>query len=842
MKKLSFLLIGLCLVLFGCPHNAEISDGEKTVQGKQYDTISSLAYIGGSVVYNPSNPLSAQLYNGANIAIYHSELKKTQESAEALIEGKTETENWTTKTVDTFSIDREKDIYGYLKIQSVSSQAIIFDYHRFITDEKKDVKSYNLQKGKTLDLNKDGNPDLRYTPLIPIREGFEGAMCLEFISDQESGYSTMYATVTDEALARNTRTLEEYKNSTFYGVNSNGSFIYISGADGTSFNTRAAISEFSTEGISHGDYVINSANGEIFAVVGEVPADDRATDPSTSAKELSLKKSEDYIEVNDNIELQAFFTYIYRENQFADEENGPQALLRALPKELVGNDIDVNTCTAEDALDQLFSILTSGSIVEIIVEANGGTVSAEDQEYLEYVLFEYIEAIFPNDVFQQIKAAKDDPEKMQEIINANWNNLAVDDAAVKSAYLDLVAMNRLCIEQYYPESPRAAVLTPDISSVYPIMSLHIAEIPEHDDFKNTSSTPAPVASVRSSIPEEQLANEYKAYLEKKQKIDDEFSKFYSMSLSSITITELKEGSDHQTKEAQTNPKPEKGKEDEPKQKEVPLDALHFELKIGITGSFESMTGYMKSSLAAAIYTSFDGNLREFNQQVPNLYQKQFADKSTTFMIGPVPFTLGFEGTGSLGLEAQFSANVNYAVKFVGMYGGGANLSVSYGCERWYKPWTWYVKPSVHPRLINNTEYYVGPVTQDIGGGNSYGGHVIFKPAITLEPSIAVGPEYAYAGVGIPVEVYFKGGIGLYNKASQLEDIWFMIKEEFIAAYNLYGRLGIGTTVSVTPKLGVKIPLIKKKIEHKFDAIKLLDAEVFVNNKHQFEARADVLVK
>ncbi len=643
-----------------------------------------------------------------------------------MIEGKTETETWTAKTVDTFSIDREKDIYGYLKIRAVASEAIVFDYHRFWSPEKKVVKSYSLKKNKTLDLDNDGRPDVKYTPLLPVRENFEGAMCLEFISNQEAGYSTMYATVTDEALARNTRTLEEYKNSTFYGVNSNGSFIYISGADGTSFNTRAAISEFSTEGISHGDYVINSANGEIFAVVGEVPADDRAPDTSTSAKELSLKKSEDYIEVNDNIELQAFFTYMYRENQFPDAENGPQALLRVLPKELLGNDIDVNTCTAEEALDQLFSILTSGSIVEIIVEANGDTVSDEDQEYIEYILFEYIEAIFPDDVYKEIVAAKDDPEKMQKIINANWNNLEVKEEAVKSAYLDLVAMNRLCIEQYYPESPRAAVLTPDISSVYPIMSLHIAEIPEHlnDDFNNTSSTTAPVASIRSSIPEEQLANEYKAYLEKKQKIDDEFSKFYSMSLSSITITELKEGSVPQKEEAETNPKPEKGKEDEPKQKKVPLDALHFELKIGITGSFESMTGYMKSSLAAAIYTSFDGNLREFKQELPNLYQKEFADKSTTLMIGPVPFTLGFKGTGSIGLEAQFSANVNYAVKFVGMYGGGADLSVSYGCERWYKPWTWYVTPSVRGRLINNTEYYVGPVTQDIGGGNSYGGHVL----------------------------------------------------------------------------------------------------------------------
>ncbi len=64
----------------------------------------------------------------------------------------------------------------------------------------------------------------------------------------------------------------------------------------------------------------------------------------------------------------------------------------------------------------------------------------------------------------------------------------------------------------------------------------------------------------------------------------------------------------------------------------------------------------------------------------------------------------------------------------------------------------------------------------------------------------------------------------------------MIKEEFIAAYNLYGRLGLGTTVSVEPKLGVKIPLINKKIEKNFSAIPLLNAEVFVNNKHQFETK------
>ncbi|MBO5729935.1 MAG: hypothetical protein J6R67_01950 [Treponema sp.] len=761
------------------------------------------------------------------------------------------TEGWEKDTVEIFSIDRKKDIYGYLKIQAVSSEAIVFDYHRFQSPEKKVVKSYSLKKNKTLDLDNDGQLDVKYTPLLPVRENFEGAMCLEFISNQEALYSTMYATVTDEALARNTRSLEEHKNSTFYGVNSNGSFIYISGTDGTSFNTRAAIGEFSTEGISHGDYIINSANGEFYSVVGEVPADDRTDDTSNLAKELSLKKSDEYVEVNDNIELQAFFTYMYRENQFADAENGPQALLRALPKELVGNDIDVNTCTAEDALDQLFSILTSGSIVEIIVEANGGTVSPEDQAYIEYVLFEYIEAIFPDSVYEEIVAAKGNPEKIQEIIDANWNNTEVDVAGVKKAYLDLIAMNRRCIEHYYPESPRAIVVVPDISSVYPLMSLNIAEIPDHLNDKLNNTSPAaesvvPTAFVRSSIPEDQLTSEYKAYLAKKQKIDDEFSKFYSMSLSSIKITDLKDGSKPAAEEPKPywarKPKPEKAKDNDPKETEIPLDALHFELKLGITGSFESISGHMESGLAGAIYTSFDGNLREFHQEVPNLYKKEFFDDSTTFMIGPVPITLGFGGTFQLGLEAEFSTKVNYAIQFVGMYGGGAEFAVDYGLKKWWNPFSFYVDTSTKFRLINNTEYYAGPVTQDTGGGNSYGGQVIFKPAIELEPSVAIGPKYLYAGVGFPINVTFYGGLGIYNTQSTPENVWFMIKKEFIAAWDLYGRLGLGTTISVTPKVGVKIPIINKKIEKNWNAIDLLKAEVFMNKDHNFEGKIEHILQ
>ena len=543
-------------------------------------------------------------------------------------------------------------------------------------------------------------------------------MCLEFISNQAVGYTTMYATITDEALARNAGEPTEYENATFYGINSDGSFIYITGENDAPINSRSAVSTSTMMGISHGDYLINSSTGEILAIVGEVPTSDDQDEDFNSQKELIYKSLDDYtttinkeltaeqdnleldsnaITVDDSLELEAFFTYLYRENQFADVEKGPIDLLRVLPKELKG-DFDVATCTTEEAINQLFYILTRGSIVEILVKANDEELSTEDQAKIDEVLFDYLKAIFPDEVYTKIEAAKDNPEEMRRIINENWGKASNNNQdAIKAAYLKLIAMNRLCIERYYPESPRAVVAAPDISSVYPLMSLNIAELP--DEYKNSpddwtiSGTGVPSGSetttssvsqydfTRAGIPENQLHQDYKNYLAKKDKIDAEFDKFYSMELSSITVTDIKDGSNPKTttkdKTEDEKNKPAKGKKDKPKEREIPTDALHLEFKVGITGSFNSRWGHLESGLASAIYVSFDGNFKQFNQNVP-LTNVPLVDTDRTFMIGPIPITLGFGGKFSLGLEGKFFTDKNYAIEFVGMYGGGADLTVDYG--------------------------------------------------------------------------------------------------------------------------------------------------------------------
>lgn len=834
MKKLSFLLISLCLVLFGCPHNADISDGEKTVQEKQYNTISALAYIGGSVVYNPSNPSSAQLYNGANIAVHLGKVIPNTVPAQTYRYTPQNTSmQWTEKQeqIVSVTVDEKSNEYGYLKIQSVSPQAIVFDYHRFISDDRKEVKSYNLQKNETLDLNKDDRPDLRYTPLLPIREGFEGAMCLEFISQQKAGYTTMYATITDEQLSRNVRAFSDYETSTFYGVNSNGSFIYITGENEEISSSRAAFDYSKTVGISHGDYIIDSSVGEIFAVVGNIEGN------NTSGSNFNLKGSNDYNLGENKFELETFFTYLYQKNQFADEENGPQALLRSLPKTLlVTENFDLDNCTADEAIDELVKILASTVVIEEIVTAHGGELTDADYDTLEVVLLEYIKALFSEDIYNEIIAQKDNPEEMEKLINENLSKIQLDIEAYKNASLDLIIMNRLCIEQYYPQSPRAIVAVPEVSSVYPLMSLNIAEVPT--ELNEVAHIPfSKVNSSRGIIDYDELEDDYKDFLKKKNQIDTEFDKFYSFSLSSIKISGLKgDGSQNKsTDKTNTNTDPQKGgSKDENKDTEIDPETCHFDIKLGVTGSFHTRWGHLDSGLASALYISVDANLKDLNIK-KNLLSKTLTDKTKTSMIGPVPITFGFTAEIGLDLEGEIQTPVNFAVEFTGMYGAGMDCAVDYGLRKSWNPFSFYLEPKFDGYLIQHSAGYTGFVTKTTSLGNSVGGRIVLKPYLELAPSVALGPQYAYAGIALPLQVYQKTGFGIYPDNNTDSDETWIQKDRVFGNHYVWGKLAIGTSINVKPIIGVRIPFTNKKIETKWEPQTLFNAEVYVLDDGTFKA-------
>ena len=659
-------------------------------------------------------------------------------------------------------------------------------------------------------------------------------------------------------------------------MNSNGDFIYILNNDSLDTASRSVRNKSDVLGMAHGDYVIDGETGDMYAVVGTVPERDDDPDNSNFGEyELKAigdyeKAEKDYLE-DEYLELEAFFTYTYRKNQFASEE-GPLELLKQLPKSLLRAEIrdkidgfnvdeDINVDQAIDELnfvvmginpDDPNSIII-GSVIEEIAKSKGIELSPEEKEEIDNVIYAYAFAIFPEDVYEEIKANKGNDEKIQEIIYENWNNLEVDEEKELAAYLDFVAMNRSYIENTYPESPKAIVRIPELSTVYPLMSLSIGDIPT--DLNQTENVDFPSASEQTTgraVSSSRAVSEgYSNYLQKKSVIDKEFEEFYSIELSKISIKDFKDFDDGTTDDNQGDGNTGSGsgdsgdsgdtgdsgdsgdddKKDEDNGIGIKPSDFNSTLKLGVTGSFNSRWGHLDSSLATAVYISADGSFKTLQKTI-TVYEKDLIDTSHVFFVGPIPITVGFSGGISIDVDAEIETPVNFAVGFVGMYGGGASFSVDYGITvttKWLIPIPYgYCDGNFDLIKINHTEYYVGPVVDKIDSSNAFGGKFVITPSLTFAPSIAIGPKYAYAGIKLPLSVGVNLGYGFYHKDANkkeelVKDFWNHMYT--LGDYENYGKLSIGTKLSVCPVVGVKIPIIDKKIELKWNAATLFEAEV-----------------
>lgn len=846
MRKL-FSLLFVMLCLFGCNYceeekpnnknnenntNNETVDDENelSAEEKEFDIISSQAYIGGSVVYNPASPETAQLVTGANIAIYMSQVETRTVQATVMEKtGKSFSEK--TQDVTTFAAkEDDNDIYGYLHVNSVSKDSIDLTFYSYSRDGKtKRSSTVNIDAGEEKDINGDSKPDLAYKKLIPIRDDFENAMCLNFISSQTDLYTTMYATLEDDVFSNNQgRSLSKYANKVFYGTNSHGDFIYIVDNDDIEPVSRSVRSETDVLGIAHGDYVIDKDTGEFFAVVGEVPEDSEHNSDSTTYGNYSLKTSEDYKNSNsednseiigNHIELEEFFTYLYRKNQFASDK-GPIELLKALPKTLLSDGFDVDNCTSDKALEELLYILLSGDVVETIAEEKRIELTEEESEYMKTVFLDFCKAIFTNEVYNEI-AGESDFEKALEIAEEkldNPDNIDVNEDSILVVFLDLAAMNRTYIEKHYPESPKAIVTVPEISTVYPLMSLKIDDIPTNlDQTENASSRAYSRAGEKT----------YADYLDKKKAIDKEFKDFYSISLKKMIIKNC-------SKTPTTEDKKDNDKDNSLK---VELDEVNFDLKLGITGKFDSRWGSLDSGLASAFYISMGANFKNIEKEI-DLLNERIAEKETVFFIGPVPITIGVGVTAGIALEAAISTPINFAMGFTGMYGGGVDLNATYGVN-----WKFHVIPipyfnaNFSTHKINHTIYYAGPAATPEENMECLGGQLVLKPSITAAPKIAIGPKYAYAGIELPVNLGFNRGYALYSegqdKKDELkEDLWkrgetLSFKD---TDFYLWEKMSVGTKISVRPVIGVKIPVINKKVETKWSAVTLFNSEFAFTDK------------
>ena len=240
------------------------------------------------------------------------------------------------------------------------------------------------------------------------------------------------------------------------------------------------------------------------------------------------------------------------------------------------------------------------------------------------------------------------------------------------------------------------------------------------------------------------------------------------------------------------------------------DELNFDLKLGITGKFDSRWGSLDSGLASAFYISMGANFKNIEKEI-DLLDEKIAEKETVFFIGPVPITIGVGVTAGIALEAAISTPINFAMGFTGMYGGGVDLNATYGVNwKIFIPIP-YFDADFSTHKINHTIYYAGPAATPEENMECLGGQLVLKPSITAAPKIAIGPKYAYAGIELPVNLGFNRGYALYSEGQDKdeelrEDLWkrgetLSFKD---TDFHLWEKMSVGTNISVKPVIGVKI--------------------------------------
>lgn len=235
--QLFFLTIFLvsCSFHFGNIAESQITDIEDELT---YYKISRKAFMGGSVLYNPDNPLIGQLANGVKIGVRLGHVKKNDVSDNECI----------------FTDSEEDAIYGYIKINLINENEIYFTYFNYSSDGlDKFQQSFTMKQGECIDINSDGFFDLKYSYPLYKRPSFENALCLTFLSNKDTQNTSMFAVLPEQYF-------RGVYPSGIMGINPDGKFI-INKYEVNSVN-RAVV-----QGVVYGDYVLDSQTGEYQKVV-----------------------------------------------------------------------------------------------------------------------------------------------------------------------------------------------------------------------------------------------------------------------------------------------------------------------------------------------------------------------------------------------------------------------------------------------------------------------------------------------------------------------------------------------------------------------------------------------
>lgn len=331
-----------------------------------YRSISTKAYMGGSILYNPKDLSNSQLLQGIYIATRLGKVTKNEVSKDDIIY--TDIEN--------------EALYGYIYINNITEKSINFSYVEYSQNGIKNTeKSFNLEVNQNADLNGDGLADVSYSKPLTKRAGLEKTLWLTFISNQENQYTSMFSILP-----------EQYTRGVYpaglFGINPDGQFIVSKYENNSS--TRSVV-----KGLSAGDFVLDNKTGTYHKVKG-----------NTSYKNTrSIDESD--LETEDSI---ADVNFYFTEEDFSTGYSAIE-LIETLPLEIINKYEPVSS--ELEAVVTLNKILLQENFVPLCIKNLNLEIDSEFQEILaitntlsEYELVSF-NRMFMSDTFKEVCPAID---------------------------------------------------------------------------------------------------------------------------------------------------------------------------------------------------------------------------------------------------------------------------------------------------------------------------------------------------------------------------------------------------------------------------------------------------
>ena len=750
-KCLSLLFFPIVFVAAACDNSSSPVYIPPESLPFSYEFISANRnFIGGSLIYDPdSSSALTQISAGAKFGVRLGKLKQVSENVKSFDSGSTvhsqttddsvtgmsddpnatvklttNLSGGTSKTKTVYEDIPEKAVYGYISILSVSSDSISFLYTMVTPTGSAPAKQFTLKKGEACDIDGSGVNNLKYDAPVLKRNGYsEKARWLTFLNDENTLTSNMFSKFSEsEARAGYRITDNDTANvdKGLYGVNSNNDFVYV------------YYDKYETDNsMAYGDYIIclpsdegidedNIDWGEEY----DNPAED---DESTSGNEfydsveainnssatmsfggktyIVTNGSTADVELKDKDQFENYdIIYEYKDWQFPDEDEGPNALLA-----------DLN---ASPAVKNLINLPSSSSVDAIISRLN--------------------ELLPDGDFFTAVLNSKiTDATKRAEAQSA-FATATTDDDKIKFC--------RILIDELYPSSPEALIEGPDITSVYPDMALNLGSPEDLSQFMYSGQKNLYV-DYAGDDGSKSIHSDYLNYKKRHDELEKEWKRFFAFDISQVVLYPY-----DKSKTKKFNPKSAGVYLGAGLRASVSVSSGRADFEIALAFwldldlNMQSLNVILDFTLNPALAKKMEGpniSLAEKLMEVFGNKVKRIEVKLNDVNINVAGVPLVFGVAAKTGINFKLEGAFDPRICFSGMYGGELKMGASYGVE-------WFAKPYFHPyanaKGINNTDFYIG-----LGNGAAKNTKITFEPWFCLTPSFGLGTSAISARGSIPTK-------------------------------------------------------------------------------------------